>query len=204
MGSFLMRSHDSILRELTVATTFVVACFCVYPDAHARRQRESEETVVVMPVRTRNGNFVESQYRAVSADINNDGVPDQRRYLDAAGTLVVTARDLDFDGRFDLFEYYQGNQIIEHEFQLDFDSEIDVVCFYSGGLLVRREMSTTFTGALNLVQFFGPDGTLERVERDDDADGMVNVWEYYANGELAQVGRDTTGDGIADSIIDVE
>jgi hypothetical protein len=199
-----MRSRDSILRELTVATTFVVVCFCVVADVHARRPRPSEEAVVVLPVRTRNGNFVESQYRAVSADINNDGVPDQRRYLDANGTLVVTARDLDFDGQFDLFEYYQGNQIIEHEFQLDFDTEIDVVCFYSGGQLVRREMSTTFTGALNLVQFFGPGSVLERVERDDDANGMVDVWEYYAGGELSQIGRDTTGDGIADSIIDVE
>ncbi len=199
----LMRSHDSILRKIALMATFVVGCVLLLPEAQARRTDEPEEPVVVLPVRVRNGNFQPSDYRVVSADINGDGNQDQRRYIDANGQPFMTERDLDFDGRPDLYEYYQGNQIVEHEFQLDFDREIDVVCFYSSGQLRRREMSTTFTGVFNLVQYFSA-GVLERVERDDDADGVVDVWEFYVEGEISQIGRDTNNDGIADSIDDAE
>lgn len=151
------------------------------------------------PTRARNGNLDRS-YETAADDFNFDGEPDQITYL-VGGTPVWAERDLDFDGRVDVYEHYDSaGRLTEQEFQLDFDDAIDVVRFYVDGVLVRKELSTGFDSTPTLFKYYAPDGELLRVERDRDGDGIIDHVNYYEGGQLVRIGIDLTGDGIPDDI----
>jgi hypothetical protein len=161
------------------------------------------EPQTLLPPRMRFGTLDSSLYTRRSADINGDGRPDQFAWFDAAGQLALIERDLDFDGRSDMYEYHQNGAVVEQELLLDFDQTIDVVVWWDGGRIMRRDMSTTFDGQFNLTRFYDAEGVLERVERDSNADGRVNVWEFYTGGELVRIGEDLDGDGRPDRLTEV-
>jgi hypothetical protein len=163
----------------------------------------SSETVV-QPPRVRFGNLDRNALGGSAVDLNGDGEMDQWSWTSGSGMLFMVERDLDFDGTSDMFEYYEGNTVVEQEFQLDFDRAIDMVAHYANGQLVRKEMSTTFDGQFTLMKFYDGSGQLMRVERDADSDGRVDVWEFYTAGVLSQVGYDDDGDGQPDSLNSVE
>lgn len=106
-------------------------------------------------------------------DLNGDGRVDFTKSLDADGTVRTIQMDLDFDGRPDQVETYEG------------------------GKLVKVERSQSLSGKFDSWRFFDH-GDLIRVERDTNGDGKVDEWEYYEKNRLARTGRDLNFDGIVD------
>ncbi len=167
-------------------------------------QEDVTSTAVAQPPRIRFGNIDRSTLTGTSIDLNGDGGADQWSWVSGSGALFMMERDLDFDGTSDMYEYFEGNTVVEQEFQLDFDRAVDMVAYYANGQLVRKEMSTTFDGQFTLIKFYDASGQLIRVERDGDSDGRVDVWEFYTAGTLSQVGYDDNGDGQPDALNSVE
>jgi hypothetical protein len=106
-------------------------------------------------------------------DLNYDNRIDIVYHYDQTGTLSFEEFDLDFDGRYDLWAYYQGGQKIREEMDTNYDRRPDFTRFVEGGKVVR-------------------------VERDANNDGRVDQWEYYEGGKLDRIGYDTTNSGRAD------
>src|SRR5699024_9391506 len=92
-----------------------------------------------------------------------------------------------------------AGDLVEEEMDLDFDEKVDMVAYYKNGVATRKAMSVAFNGDFSIVKFYGQQGQLLRVERDQNHDGVTDLWEYYGpNGERERVGWDEDGDGVPD------
>jgi hypothetical protein len=106
-------------------------------------------------------------------DLNHDERIDIVYHYDQAGALTLEEFDLDYDGRFDGWAYYQNGQRVREDRDMDLDGRPDHNEYFEGGRKVR-------------------------IERDTNRDGKVDEWEYYENGKLDRIGYDSTGAGRAD------
>ena len=154
--------------------------------------------------RARYGNLKRDAYKVQAIDLNQDGEPDQWTVKDASQTRWIE-RDLNFDGRVDLWQYPGADgEIVEEEMDLDLDGYVDVVVYYDAGVVTRKEMSIDFAGVFSIAKYYDKQGNLLRVERDDDGDGLVDVWEYYEKNQRVRIGWDENGDGQPDSFDTLE
>lgn len=140
-----------------------------------------------------------------TADINMDKVTDQRVFTDASGKTRAAIRDMDFDGRADVVEFFgPSGEVLERQFQMDFDPYVDVVRMYEGNRLVQKLVATSFDGSLSLEKYYDVAGNLSRTARDTNFDGRADLWEYYSEGKVVNITRDLNGDGEAETIVEVE
>jgi hypothetical protein len=140
-----------------------------------------------------------------TADINLDNAPDQQVFTDASGQTRAAIRDLDFDGRADVVEFFgPTGEVLERQFQMDFDPYVDVVRVYEGNRLVQKLVATSFDGSLSLEKYYDIAGNLSRTARDTNFDGRADLWEYYTEGKVVNITRDLDGDGEAETIEEVE
>ncbi|MCB9506777.1 MAG: hypothetical protein H6698_02635 [Myxococcales bacterium] len=153
----------------------------------------SEESVV-RPPRVRYGTLDATSGRAERFDLNHDGQPDQYRGSGWA------ARDVNFDGRLDLYEYFDGPTLVEQELELDFDGQIDLVRVYANGVLTRKEFYTDGPRRPSMLKYYDTNGDVLRVERDTDNDGVMDFFGYYEGNQLVRVGIDLDRDGSPDDI----
>jgi hypothetical protein len=121
---------------------------------------------------------------------------------DVAGqkTQILACKqvDLNYDSRVDIVYHYDRDGVISfEEFDLDFDGRFDLWTYYQQGKKVREEMDTNYDRRPDFTKYFEND-KLVRIERDTNNDGRVDEWQYYENGKLDRIGYDTTGSGRAD------
>ena len=110
-----------------------------------------------------------------SQDNNGDGKADMVSVV-SGGREVCRALDLNFDGRFDRYVYFDANGDIRRvESDYDRDGRIDEVAIYVGGKLVRKDREMNLDGRVDTWDIF-EDGKLVRRERDSDGDGKVDQW----------------------------
>lgn len=124
----------------------------------------------------------------------------ETREVNGQKTQMLTCKqvDLNYDDRVDIVYHYDQNGLISfEEFDLDFDGRFDLWTYYQGGKKVREEMDTNYDRRPDFTKYFEGD-RLVRVERDTNNDGRVDEWQYYENGKLDRIGYDTTGSGRAD------
>ncbi len=149
--------------------------------------------------RARYGNLKRDPFTVQAVDLNQDERPDQWTVKDAVKTRWIE-RDLNFDGRVDLWQYPDpAGTIVEEEMDLDLDGHVDVVVYYQAGVVTRKELSIDFAGKFSIAKYYDKQGNLLRVERDDDGDGLVDVWEYYENQRRVRIGWDENDDGQPDN-----
>ncbi|MFA5624532.1 MAG: hypothetical protein WC966_05690 [Bradymonadales bacterium] len=156
-------------------------------------------------------------------DINNDRIIDmwkiyayEKELIDVETPKLLLIRkevDSNFDGKVDMWMYYNANEnLIKEELDTSFTGNVDRVLYYNQGQIMRseaytidanREDSETMGDAShrkpNIIKSFRH-GVLTRVEKDNNADGIIDEWEIYdEEGQIVQVGEDTTGDGKVDT-----
>jgi hypothetical protein len=143
--------------------------------------------------------------RVVKLDINDDKQPDVWKLYSSkkegdttVEMLVCKERDLNFDGRKDIWYYYddEGNLTLE-EMDLDFDGRVDLVTVRRAGKVLRQEMDSNHDGQADVWKHFEAE-VLVRIERDSNHDSKVDYWEYYEGGQLDRIGYDRNGDGRVD------
>jgi hypothetical protein len=144
--------------------------------------------------------------RVVKLDLNRDKQPDvwklyASRMEGGSKVEALTCKeiDLNFDGRKDIWIYYDdsGDRKME-EMDLDFDGRVDMVTFRRGGKVIRQELDTNYDSKPDIWKYYEEE-VLTRVDRDSNNDGRVDFWEYYESGQLDRVGYDKDGDGKVDA-----
>ncbi len=142
---------------------------------------------------------------AVKTDVNGDGKPDIIS-VTSGGRDVCRAVDLDFDGKFDMFVYFDANgKVRRTEFDFDGNGAIEEIDTYQGGVLVGKESDTNADGKLDTWDTF-VNGKLVKRERDTNADGRVDQWWEFPNPDRLDcpvIAIDQDGDGRPDITQDV-
>jgi hypothetical protein len=136
---------------------------------------------------------------AVPHDLNGDGRPDVVKVVQA-GQVRCKVMDLNFDGSFDITEYYDAaGQLRRRDVDFDFDGRPDEVAMHSGGQLIEKRMDSTHDGRMDLREVY-VNGRRHRRERDVNDDGRVDEWWTFSETEpdCARVQVDVDGDGRSD------
>jgi hypothetical protein len=131
-----------------------------------------------------------------SDDTNADGKAD---IVTVEG--VCQAFDLNHDGRFDRYVYFDSSGGIRRiESDYDRDGRIDEVSVFVGGKLVRKDREMNLDGRVDTWDIF-EEGKLVRRERDSDGDGKIDQWWTFPdpnNLACPVVAVDKDGDGKPD------
>ena len=178
----------------------LIAMLCIACGAEEQAERDAESALKssVGKSRMRNGNLSRAGFAVKSFDLDRDEKPDQW-ILTRSGEKRVE-RDLNFDGRVDMWQYTgKDGSIAEEEMDLDLDGKVDLVVYYDKGVVTRKEISVDFSGKFAIVKFYDDNGVLLRIERDENNDGAFDVWEYYEKGQRVRIGWDTDEDGEPDT-----
>jgi len=135
-------------------------------------------------------------------DLSQSGKPTlwkyTRRGADGKDVVVRRERDLNGDGRVDVWEYYDETGNLEKQVvDLDFDGKPDVIIYFEKGQMVRKESAFGFDGKATEIAYYEK-GKLVRKEKDLNGDGKIDYWEYWENGEIDRIGIDTDGCGKVD------
>lgn len=135
-----------------------------------------------------------------SEDSNGDGRADILTVA-SGGRDACKALDLNFDGKFDRYQYLDGSggvRRVENDF--DRDGRIDEVQHFRGGELFRKDREMNLDGKFDTWDYY-EGGKLTRRERDSDADGKVDQWWSFpepGNQACPVVAVDRDGDGHPD------
>src|SRR5262249_25974440 len=118
-----------------------------------------------------------------AVDLNMDGAWDAFIYYDAQGRERRREQDFDRDGRADEITVFENGQIKLKLRETNFDNKIDTWDYYASGRLVKRE-------------------------RDSDGDGIIAQWWQFnnpGNPKCAIVASDLNADGKPDpeSVVDL-
>lgn len=183
--------------RIVPSTLALLAIGCGPKDGSIESNNDSEQAARLTETINSDGQ-VEQQI-----DINSDGKPDVFNYFqprsDGPRTLKRKDVDLNWDGQIDVRTWFNADGSIEkEEMDGDFDHTVDWVDHYQGGKRVLSEVDTDYNGAFDLFKIYEA-GKVRRKERDSNGDGRVDYWEYLdENGVVQKVGRDIDGDGVMD------
>lgn len=144
-----------------------------------------------------------------TSDLDNDGRPEVTKYYKTIDDperpgqkktiLVRQDIDLTWDGKVDIWRYFDDNGMAEkEEWDTDYDGKIDETRFFEGGVIVRSERDRNNDGRPDVMRYY-KEGKLERKETDTNGDGQVDRWEYFQGRVLDRVGVDRDHDGSVDS-----
>ncbi len=144
----------------------------------------------------------ESGHRVEKLDLTNDGKPDVLKVYDGQRE-VCRATDLNHNGHYDLFEYFDKNgQLRRREYDFDDNTIVNQIDYYENGKLVRREADTTNQGRIDTWDYFDPNtGARTKRERDSNGDGRVDQWWTYEgdpSNPKVTIAMDRNGDGNPD------
>lgn len=146
--------------------------------------------------------------RAEKMDTNSDGKTDITRIYDkSSGTEICRIADLTFDGKPDLYEYFDAKgQLRRREYAYEDSGAITSVETYKDAQLVERAYDTTGQHRIDTWDYFDPMKPVDpktgrpvpvRRERDRTGDGKVDEWWVW-DGPKITVSFDRNGDGKPD------
>lgn len=136
-------------------------------------------------------------------DLNRDKATDVREVYEK-GVLVCREIDLNFDGRMDLFRYYDSKGIPkQEEIDLDKDGRIDIVTYFdNSGKEIRQEFDTNYDNKTDVWRYFSQ-GKIEKIVRDIDYNGKGDVWTICKEGKPVVMKLDINGDGVPEETREV-
>jgi hypothetical protein len=128
----------------------------------------------------------------LDADVNGDGVIEQRTYLDG-NVPFRTEIDTNADGRVDRWEYVDRRaQVIKVGTSSLNDGREDQWVFpASDDGLLRVDRSTERTSRVDRREFYRGE-IIERAEEDTNQDGVFDKWERFDGGVVREIAYDTT------------
>ena len=99
----------------------------------------------------------------------------------------LQTRDVNRDGRPDLWEYYdESGRLLHKSIDTNFDGKADLQQSYEEGELVRRESDRNFDDRIDLTDEFDPKtGERTRSTFDVDFDGRADLLVLFSNGKPA-------------------
>ncbi len=144
-----------------------------------------------------------SSSHAQAIDANNDGRADLT-IVSEGGREICRAADLDFDGRVDVWTYYDARgQVSRREFAYDRDGSVDEIQIFAGGQVVEKQRASTLAHRVDTWEKYSG-GRIVSAERDSNGDGRIDQWWEYKTADCPIIRSDTDGNGQPDpeSVID--
>lgn len=128
----------------------------------------------------------------LDADLNRDGVIEQRTYLDG-NVPFRTEIDTDADGRVDRWEYVDARAQVTKvgASSLNDGREDQWVFPASDDGAIRVDRSTERTSRVDRREFYRG-GVIARAEEDTNQDGVFDKWERFEGGVVREIAYDTT------------
>ncbi len=130
-------------------------------------------------------------------DANGDGRADLTMVMDG-GHEVCRAADLDFDGRVDVWTYFDpSGNVLRREFDFDRDGAIDEIQLFAGGQIVEKQRASTLSHHLDTWEKYAG-GRIISAERDANGDGRIDQWWDYKTADCPIIHSDVDGNGQPD------
>lgn len=140
---------------------------------------------------------------AEKTDVNGDGKPDLIVVM-KGGREVCRSADLDFDGRTDLWSYFdEAGRVRRREFDYDRDGITDEIQLFKAGEIAEKHRASTPARRVDTWEFYIA-GRLVRAERDSDGDGHVDQWWDYKTPDCPLIRTDADGNGQPDPKAEVD
>lgn len=140
---------------------------------------------------------------AEKTDVNGDGRPDLV-VTKEDGKEVCRSADLDFDGRVDLWSYFdEAGRVRRRELDYDRDGVSDELQLFKAGVIFEKHRASTPARRIDTWEFYSA-GRLTRAERDSDGDGHVDQWWEYKTQDCPLIRTDTDGDRQPDPKAEVD
>lgn len=134
---------------------------------------------------------------AQAVDANNDGRADLTMVMEG-GREVCRAADLDFDGRVDVWTYFDASgNVRRREFDFDRDGVIDEIQIFAGGQIVEKQRASTLSHHLDTWEKYAG-GRIISAERDSNGDGRIDQWWDYKTADCPVIHSDIDGNGQPD------
>jgi hypothetical protein len=145
------------------------------------------------------GDNVEQTVVQRNLDVDEDGRPEQVRYVDpSSGNVVRQENDSDYDGEIDVWQTYEAGEIASRAEDSNGDGAADVWESYSRGRMVERTVDRDTDGVQDA--FYRYDGDILAEERhDSDGDGRVDRVVTYSDLHRQSAHEDRNGDGKVDT-----
>jgi hypothetical protein len=130
-------------------------------------------------------------------DANGDGRADLTMVMDG-GHEVCRAADLDFDGRVDVWTYFDpSGNVLRREFDFDRDGAIDEIQLFASGQIVEKQRASTLSHHLDTWEKYAG-GRIISAERDANGDGRIDQWWDYKTADCPIIHSDVDGNGQPD------
>jgi len=173
----------------------------IAPDAPTERElpdaifRDSEVTIAAGAW----GNNPERRVVKRDLDVDEDGKPEQVRYVDpTTGELIREENDSDYDGQIDVWRTYESGEIRTQAEDSNGDGAADVWESFERGRMVERTVDRDTDGVQDA--FYRYEGDVLAEERhDSDSDGRVDRVVTYRDLHRASSEEDRSGDGKVDT-----
>jgi antitoxin component YwqK of YwqJK toxin-antitoxin module len=139
--------------------------------------------------------------KIISLDVNKDGKVDSlfaQKVLDQNSSSTLWRKDdLNFDGKFDIEQDFDNDRIKTERIDLDFDGKFDAFNYYDEGVISKSEYSLSPSGKIEMWVYY-KDGKPLKKEVDTKHAGKPDYFEFYKDSKIDRIGKDIDGDGIVD------
>jgi hypothetical protein len=145
------------------------------------------------------GNDRKLEAEKLRLDADEDGRPEEIRYLDErTGLLVRREEDRDYDGALDAWSRYENGVLVERTLDENGDGRPDVWESYAAGRMTGSEKDRDGDGTRDaFYRYAGADLVEERHDTNDD--GKVDRTLHYESRRLVRAEEDRDGDGRVDT-----
>ena len=174
-----MEANVSIGNAMNKSIYFVILAMFLALTGCNKNSEEVKSAADVAENKLQQQTFDVTGLELEEIDINGDGRADQRVYSQE-GVVLYVVRDLNFDGKTDITEFYDVTGARSRdEIDLDYDGVCDLIVTYENDKPVKKEFSVDFEGNRHGVQLYDSNGNRTQINHDYDADGNVDVIEFY-------------------------
>jgi len=92
----------------------------------------------------------------ITADRNNDGLPDYAMAVDERNQKTFEAIDFNYDGFMDDFYVYSADVLVRREIDQNFDEQVDLWVYLREGVYVEGyERDTSGDGRIDTFKLYG-------------------------------------------------
>ena len=106
-------------------------------------------------------------------DRNFDGKPDVWEYYDGSGNIQRVEEDQNFDGTADNWFQYENSRVVSSKYDADFNGKADWFATYEDGVMVRSEVIPNESGRVSR-RFLHKNGVLTEEWVDENRDGVFD------------------------------
>jgi hypothetical protein len=132
-----------------------------------------------------------------SLDADRDGKPEEVRFFDAKGGLIIRKeQDQDYDGVIDTFTTYEGGVLVARQLDRDNNRKLDTWETYAAGTMTARAVDRDGDGVKDAFYTFSGDSLTEE-RHDANNDGKPDLAVFYAQRKRTRSEEDRDRDATA-------